>query len=205
MKVKKIVRPSRIIFLILLLAANTMAWFIYATKVDNNVTVHVKAWNIVLEAGDTTISNTINLDIDSIYPGIEDYEYEVTAYNRSEVGADLSYQILEARILDQTYTTVEGRQNAGDTPLATDLTSAQLETKLLNDYPFSISIDISDNYMELESGEETYTIGVTWPFESNNDALDTEWGIAAAEYKESNPSDASITLRIKIIVTQSSN
>lgn len=201
----KIIKPSRLIFLILLLASNTMAWFIYATKVDNNISVHVKAWDIVLEAGDTNVSSTINLDIESIYPGMEDYEYQITAYNRSEVSADMSYQILEARILDQTYITVEGRQDLGQAAVATDLTSAQLENKLENDYPFSITVDLSAVYMELEQGEETYTVNVVWPYESNHDDIDTQWGIAAATYKESNPTNSSIALKIKILITQSAS
>lgn len=205
MKIKKLIKPSRLIFLILLLASNTLAWFIYATKVDNNVSVHVKAWNIVLEAGDTAITNTINLDIDSIYPGMEDYEYQIVAHNRSEVSANLSYQILEARILNETYISVEGREALGEPAVATDLTSAQLSDKLLNDYPFSISIDMSDDYMELEEGEETYTISVIWPYESNQDELDTQWGINAATYKESNPTNSSIALKVKILITQSTS
>ena len=205
MKIKKLIKPSRLIFLILLLASNTLAWFIYATKVDNNVSVHVKAWNIVLEAGDTAITNTINLDIDSIYPGMEDYEYQIVAHNRSEVSANLSYQILEARILNETYISVEGREALGEAAVATDLTSAQLSDKLLNDYPFSISIDMSDDYMELEEGEETYTISVIWPYESNQDELDTQWGINAATYKESNPTNSSIALKVKILITQSTS
>lgn len=205
MKIKKLIKPSRLIFLILLLASNTLAWFIYATKVDNNVSVHVKAWNIVLEAGDTAITNTINLDIDSIYPGMEDYEYQIVAHNRSEVSANLSYQILEARILNETYISVEGREALGEPAVATDLTSAQLGDKLLNDYPFSISIDMSDDYMELEEGEETYTISVIWPYENNQDELDTQWGINAATYKESNPTNSSIALKVKILITQSTS
>lgn len=205
MKKKSIIKPTRLIFLILLLASNTLAWFIYATKVDNNISVHVKAWDIVLEAGDTAVSNIINLDIESIYPGMEDYEYQITAYNKSEVSADMSYEILEARILNQTYVTVEGREALGQTAEATDLTSAQLENKLANDYPFSITVDLSANFMELEDGEETYTIGVVWPYENNHDDVDTEWGIAAATYKESNPTNSSIAIKVKISITQSAN
>lgn len=205
MKKKSIIKPTRLIFLILLLASNTLAWFIYATKVDNNISVHVKAWDIVLEAGDTAVSNIINLDIESIYPGMEDYEYQITAYNKSEVSADMSYEILEARILDQTYVTVEGREALGQTAEATDLTSTQLENKLANDYPFSITVDLSASFMELEDGEETYTIGVVWPYENNHDDVDTEWGIAAATYKESNPTNSSIAIKVKISITQSAN
>lgn len=202
---KKIITPSRLIILILLFAGNTFAWFIYATKIDNSISVHVKAWNVVFEAGDNTVTDTVNLNVDNIYPGMEDYEYEIKAYNRSEVNASLSYKILEARIFDNLYITADGRAERNEEVLPGDFTSDLLESRLLNDYPFKISIDISNNFIDPETGEEKYTFKVVWPYESNNDALDTEWGINAATYKKNNPSNSSIALKIKIIITQLPN
>jgi len=204
-KKSKILKISRLLFLIVLLVSNTFAWFIYATKIDNTISVHVRAWDVVFEAGENTVTDTINLTVDSIYPGMEDYEYVVTAYNRSEVDAILSYQILEARILDTSYMTVEGRADLGEPADESDITSSQLESILLNNYPFTISVSLSDTQIDLDDGEEDYTFSVVWPYESNNDALDTQWGIAAATYKESNPSDSSIAIKIKIIITQSTS
>ncbi len=202
---KKIITPSRLIILILLFVGNTFAWFIYATKIDNSISVHVKAWNVVFEAGDNTVTDTVNLNVDNIYPGMEDYEYEIKAYNRSEVNASLSYKILEARIFDNLYITADGRAERNEEVLPGDFTSDLLESRLLNDYPFKISIDISNNFIDPETGEEKYTFKVVWPYESNNDALDTEWGINAATYKKNNPSNSSIALKIKIIITQLPN
>jgi hypothetical protein len=82
-KRRHILKPSRLIFLIVLLAANTFAWFIYATRINTDVSVHVRAWNITFESGDTEIANEVDIDVESVYPGMEDYEYEITAYNRS--------------------------------------------------------------------------------------------------------------------------
>ena len=75
-KKKALLKSSRLLFIIFLLLSNTFAWFIYATKVDNNISVHVKAWNVVFEAGDTQITNTINLNIDSV-----EFEYQINYYN----------------------------------------------------------------------------------------------------------------------------
>lgn len=202
---KKIITPSRLIILILLFVGNTFAWFIYATKIDNSISVHVKAWNVVFEAGDNTVTDTVNLNVDNIYPGMEDYEYEIKAYNRSEVNASLSYKILEARIFDNLYITADGRAERKEEVLPGDFTSDLLESRLLNDYPFKISINVSNNFIDPETGEEKYTFKVVWPYESNNDALDTEWGINAATYKKNNPSNSSIALKIKIIITQLPN
>ncbi len=201
-KKRTLVGPSKLIFLILLVVSNTFAWFIYATKIDSNVSVHVRAWNVVFEAGDNLVTDMINVTVDSIYPGMDDYEYEIKAYNRSDVSASLSYEILSARILNQEYITTVGRAALGQLPVEGDLTSAQLEAKLANDYPFSIGIDISDDVIALGDREETFTLSVIWPYENNHDDVDTLWGINAYQFKESNPLDPSITLRIKIIITQ---
>lgn len=204
-KRRHILKPSRLIFLIVLLAANTFAWFIYATRINTDVSVHVRAWNITFESGDTEIANEVDIDVESVYPGMEDYEYEITAYNRSEVDAILSYQILSARILDQEYTSVEQKNDLGLPVLEDDLTSAQLESKLANDFPFSITIGTSSDTIELGTGAETFSLNVVWPYESNDDETDTLWGVNAYNYKQSNPSNPSIALRIRIIITQSAS
>ena len=81
MKMKKNKRnplkASRLVFLIVLVAANTFAWFIYATKIDSTVSVHVRAWDVVFEAEENEISNIVNINVGDIYPGMEDYEYSI--------------------------------------------------------------------------------------------------------------------------------
>ena len=202
MKKRVKVSPHRIVFLIILLAGNTFAWFIYSTKVDSNISVHVKAWDVVFQAGDDQVSTDINIIVDDIYPGMTSFSRSITAYNYSEVPASLSFKIMSATVLDEEYITVEGRAEAGDDPDPDDLTSQQLATKLANDYPFTIAITMTSSTIAAGNGEGTYTLSVVWPYESGDDETDTEWGIAAAEYKESNPSDPSITLTLKLIITQ---
>lgn len=198
----KKVKPSRLIFLIVLIMANTFAWFIYATKIDSSISVHVKSWNVVFEAGENQVTDNISINVGDIHPGMEDYEYSISAYNQSEVSANLSYKILEARILDTTYITEEGRGERGEEIEEGDLTSIELEEKLYNDYPFQIALNTTGTTIAMENGQEDFTLDVTWPYENNNDEEDTTWGIAAYNFKESNPTLSSITLRVKITITQ---
>ncbi len=204
-KRRLLIKPTRLIFLIILIASNTFAWFIYATKIDTNVSVHVRAWNVVFEAGEHQVTDTINLDVDSIYPGMDDYEYEINAYNRGDVAASLSYEILEARILNQTYVTTQGRAAYGQTVQSGDLTSAQLGNKLATDYPFTITIGISGSVLQASNGVETYTLSVVWPYENNQDTVDTQWGIDAYNFKQNNPTLPTISLKVKVIITQSAS
>lgn len=200
-----VLKPSRLIFLIVLLAGNTFAWFIYATKVNSDVSVHVRAWNVVFQAGDSQITNEIPINVDSIYPGMDDFVYEVKAYNHSEVSASLTYQILSARILDQEYISVEEKQRRGLTVTEDDLTCSELEDMLANDYPFSITVDTSNDIINLGNGLETYSLSVVWPYESNDDVTDTLWGVNAYQYKEDYPTSPSIAINIKVIITQNAN
>lgn len=199
---RHIIKPSRLVFLIVLLAGNTFAWFIYATKINTDVSVHVRAWNIVFEAGENELSNDVQLTVDSIYPGMEDYEYEIRAYNHSEVSASMTYQILSARIFDDEYITAEEKQSLGLTVDGDEPTSEEIEEMLAEDFPFTITFATSSSTILQGSGYETYTLSVVWPYESDDDETDTLWGSNAYTYKESNPTSPSIALKIRITIIQ---
>ena len=200
-RLKKI-RPTRLVILLFFVISNTFAWFIYATKIDNDVSVHVRSWNVMFQAGENQITEDIPLVIDSIYPGMDDYLYEIDAYNNSEVSAILSYEILEANIMGTQYMTTIGRAALGEEANQDDITSDELEDILENNFPFSISISTSNSIINLGDGKETYSISVIWPYEQSDDETDTYWGTRAAYFKESNPTLPSISLKIKIIITQ---
>ena len=202
MKFLKKVKITRLIFLIVLIAGNTFAWFIYTTKVDSNISVHVKSWNVIFKTADEEIASEVALNIDSVYPGMEEYTNEVTAYNKSDLPATLSYKVLEANIFGEEFITPEGRINRNEEIQEGDLTSEELVQKLQNDYPFKIYFSISNPIVNANNGEEKYSFRVVWPFEQDNDELDTLWGIRAAEYKKDNPSLSSITLKVKLVIIQ---
>ena len=202
MKWIKKISPARLVFLIILIAGNTFAWFIYTTKIDSSISVHVKSWDVVFKAGDEEISSNVSINISSVYPGMETYVNEVSAYNKSEVPATLGYRVLEATILGDEYVTPEGRNERGEEALPTDPSNEELIRRLGNDYPFRIVFAVSNQTVNAVDGEEKYSFRVEWPFEQNNDELDTFWGIKAAQYKKDNPSLSSITLKVKLVITQ---
>ena len=197
-----VIKQARIIILIVFIMANTFAWFIYANKVSSNINVHVKGWNVTFEANQNQITNQVNVTVDDLYPGMTDYEYNISAYNNSEVTANLTYEIIEARILNDTYVTVEGRGSRGETVLSTDLLSADLEDMLAEDYPFTITLSTTGSLLSTNNGQQDFYLNVEWPYENNQDSLDTTWGIAASNYKTSHPNSPSISLIVKLIITQ---
>jgi len=199
---KKVVKPRTLIFLIILLTANSLAWFIYATEVDNEMSAHVRAWKVLFEAGDSPIVDFVEIDVENLYPGMEDEIHQITAYNSSDVSAYLTYTLLEASIMNDEFVSIEGRKNLGQPENPVDLASEDLLTKLYNDYPFKITISLTKSHLDAVYDEAVYTIKVEWPYESGDDALDTLWGKQAAAFKEANPDVATILLKIKISIVQ---
>ena len=200
--IKKVIKPQRLIILIVLLAGNSFAWFIYSQQVEGDVSAHVRSWKVVLESSSNPITSTYDVSVDNMYPGMSDFTQSVQVYNKSEMSADINYTILSINLLGNVITTKEGVLADGKELQGNELTSSELATKLTTDYPFKISFSVNNTVIDAENGEANFTIGVTWPFESGNDALDTTWGNNAYTYKSNNPTLPSITMKVKLSVEQ---
>ena len=188
-RVLKKIKLRTLLMLAILLSCNTFAWFIYATKVSNNISAYVRSWKVNFIVGDNNIEETLSFDIESVYPGMPDTEQVITAENDSDLRANLAYEIVSASILGETYTT--------DT-----MTSAEIEELIKIKYPFKLNIEIENGSMEANGGKDNINFNFTWPFESGDDELDTKWGYKAYQYKEENPDSKSIILIIKVTATQ---
>lgn len=203
---KKVVKPYQIIFIIVLLVGNTYAWFVYSSKVSNSIDVHVRSWNVLFKSGDDSVFDYYYVNIPSVFPGMDDFTDSLTIMNDSEVSATVSYEILEARIFDDSYVSVEGRIDNNEDVQEGDLTSSELEEMLSSDYPFNISFSLSDDniseVIDSQIGVSSYSVNFVWPFESGDDLLDTSWGVRAYQYMKDNPDSSGIMLKIKIYVSQ---
>lgn len=200
----KKIKISHLVILAILLAGNSYAWFVYISTVSTQVNVHVRSWKIDINDGDDAVVNYVHVVVDDAYPGMTTYTHNIEANNYGEMSATVNYSILSANIMGDEYITVEGRSNMGQNPVATDLTSAQLEAKLSNDYPFKIDLDLSSATIAPENGTATYNVTVSWAYESGDDAADTYWGNRAYTFKQSNPDDSCIEIQIKINIQQAS-
>ena len=186
-------RITTILLLLITFASSTFAWFIYATKVSTGITAHIEAWNILFTNEDNSVEEYVNFYIPNLYPGMEDFNDSISAYNLGERSAEISYEIVSTRILSTTYN-IEGGSYS----------SAQMESILANNFPFRTTFSLTNTTLETNSGNTTFSINVTWPFESNNDALDTYWGNQAYTYSANNPGVPSIEIVVKISAVQTS-
>lgn len=185
-------RITTILLLLVTFASSTFAWFVYATKVATGITAHIEAWNIMFTNQDNSVEEYINFYIPNLYPGMEDFNDSITAYNLGERSAEISYEIVSARILSTNYN-IDGLS----------YTSAQMENILANNFPFKTTFTLENTNISASHGNTTFSVNVTWPFESNNDALDTYWGNQAYTYSSNNPGVPSIELVVKVSAIQS--
>lgn len=184
------VKLRTLFLLAITLASNSFAWFIYSTKVSNSITARVKSWNVNFEVGSGgETEEFIEINIDSLYPGMNEYKEELTASNSGETPARISYEVIAASVL-------------GDDLLGTGRTSEEIINGLRNDYPFKIDFSISNTVISALGGKEIISITVSWPYESGNDASDTRWGNRAYDFHKTNPDIASINLVVKITAVQ---
>lgn len=190
-RLKKRIKLRTLLFLALTISANSYAWFIYATKVNNDIEAHVRAWNVSFEVNSTKMEEYITFDVGEMYPGMAQYTDRVTARNSGESLASLTYEVISARIMNDVY--VVGTNG---------ITSESLLLKLANDYPFSIVVTATNNSISPNGGEAQFVLTVSWPYESGNDAVDTFWGNNAYDYHLNNPTSPFIAINIKISAIQ---
>lgn len=186
----KYVTLKTLIILVVLLMFNSYAWFIFATKVSANLTVHVSSWNVVFKVGDTETSTNMIIDVGKIYPGMADFQKVITVYNSGETRAILSYQYKKIILLGVTY-------EVGD-----QYTSTQIQNKIENDYPFKTNIAIDQTNFNQVNGTGTFTINVSWPYESGNDTYDTYWGEQAYDYYQNNGDASSLHIELELIAQE---
>lgn len=189
-KILKKVKIRNIIILILLLILNVYAWFVYATRASSELSVHISSWNVEFSIGEDETVTNIKIQVERIYPGMETVEKTVTVKNKGEIKAELDYEIISLKIMDEFY------------KIGENITSEELENKIKTKYPFKINVTQDDIQLKEGTGHGEFCVTVEWPFESGDDELDTLWGNKAYEYYSLNPGEKSIELEITLKAQQ---
>ena len=192
-KILKKIKIRSLVILILLLGFNTYAWFIYATRVASDISVHISSWNVEFSVGENGNVTNLIIDVERIYPGMENEEKVVTVKNTGEIKAELEYQLNSLKVLDDYYKVGE------------NITDEELLKKINKEYPFKINVTKDDTLLSQGLGNGEFRVTVEWPFESGNDELDTLWGNKAYEYYSKNSEGKSIEIEITLIAQQIEN
>ena len=146
----------------------TLAWFAYTGIASSGLNVDIKAWHIEFN-GESKASNVITIPLSNIYPGMETVVESVNIKNKGDSEAKISYKIESVRILDKE--------------LDTTIKQEDLIDKLSNEYPFSIDISLSKEYVDANIGESSIDLSVSWPLDSDQNDKDSEWGNKTYEFQ----------------------
>ncbi|MBR0426985.1 MAG: hypothetical protein IJK18_02125 [Clostridia bacterium] len=203
-RIKNRVTIRTLFLLIITLIFNTYAWFTYFNTISANMTAHVDKWHVQFKVDDEIVEREFPIAIEHAYPGMPDVEKMVTIINDGEKDADIDYAIKSVRIFDSVFVASD-QKGTGDTipEGATILHSSEIERKIENEYPFSLSLATENNNNTLTAEDEVVLkITFNWLYESGDDEKDTSYGTTAYDFYQANPGKQAIELVVKIIVKQ---
>ena len=172
----------------------TLAWFAYSGFAKVSTDIEVKSWLIEFEKDEKTVSNNIVISLSEIYPGMDTLHESIKIKNKGDSNAKLSASIVSARILDDEF----------------DIKNTEpsiILDKLSHDYPFSINMSLDDTFVLSNGDESAFNISISWPLDSDNDKLDSDWGNLAYQFRNNElkkqSEDATYQVRpsIKIIIS----
>ena len=139
----------------------TLAWFAYSGLSSATVDVDIKAWNIEFKNGEQVVSNEIVISLSDIHPGMDTEFKDVDISNLGDSDAQISYNIKSVRVLSE---------------VLTNNSNEELIDKLSHDYPFHINMNLDKDYALAHGDNSKFNVSISWPLDSNNDELDSEWG-----------------------------
>lgn len=190
-RLKEAIKIRTVIILLLTLLVNTYAWFIYISTVSTGLNIHVKSWEFEFSFEDKT--DDIVIFSDDLYPGMKEVKRSITATNKGETSANLSYKISSVKIFG------EEKVSEGN------FLDEEQFIELLKDYPFKIQVEMlskdgskydPSNPMQ-ENDEVQIQFTLNWAYETKdaegnvieeNDIKDTKIGKNAYNYYH--PKDA---------------
>ena len=169
----------------------TLAWFAYSGLSSATVDVDIKAWNIEFKNGEQVVSNEIVISLSDIHPGMDTELKDVDISNLGDSDAQISYDIKSVRVLNEVL-----NNNSNE----------ELIDKLSHDYPFHINMNLDKDYALAHGDSGKFNVSISWPLDSNNDELDSEWGNKAYQFymeeqqkKQSNP-DYEIRSSLEVVI-----
>lgn len=131
-----------------LLAVNSFAWFVFISNGDTKINADVISWDIVFLDEKEQIE-MLDIYLDDLYPGMADFSESIVVKNKSDLNAKFTYEV------------------EGITVYGQEFTSSDYINALENEFPFSITFNY-DNESILINEKVSFTVNVSWPFESEN-------------------------------------
>lgn len=139
----------------------TLAWFAYSGLSKISTEIDIQSWLIEFEKNDSTVSNNMVISLNDISPGMGTMHESIKIKNKGDSDAKLSYSIASIRILN-------------DEIDLKNMDQEYLKDKLSHEYPFSININLSDNFVLSKGEDAEIELSISWPLDSPNYIIDGE-------------------------------
>ena len=152
----------------------SFAWFAFSGLSRMSTEIDVKTWFIEFQKDNQPVSNNIVLSLSDIYPGMDTVHESVKIMNKGDSDAQLSYSIVSASILDENLDSQDSTE--------------YIEDKISHDYPFKININLSKKFALAGGDYSLFDLSVSWPLDSGNDNLDSDWGNKAYLFQQNEQS-----------------
>lgn len=111
------VKPRRFLYIVFSLIMVSFAWFTFSKILKSEVKLHINSWNIeffldknknnIPENYEKVENNAMEINVDNLYPGMDDQIINVIIRNTGETPSTISYTIPEIYILGEQYEVVE--------------------------------------------------------------------------------------------------
>ena len=199
---KKIVFP--LLFAIFTLSINAYAWFAFISQATLNVDMSVASWDVDFTENNV-VTNSVNVSITDMMPGMLDYSHTVQINNNGEVKADVTYWLTEMKVLGNTIN--PGSSADFDIELSWEYEDTTKYYQLDSLYTFNPSFQYytksGNNYNEATVTSSTYPSLRDNLYLYKDDA-DTYFGEACGRY-ENNNNHPCIEMKFKVVVQQSNS
>lgn len=139
------------ILALIILGANTYAWFIFFNKFDGSVDANVIAWDVTFYDEDENMDN-ISIDVKNLQPGMLDYEKIVYVNNSSDVRAMFDYSVEKLVLFGVEYSSED----------------YDLKDLVNNYFPFKIDFAKSKDILLSGGDRAQFVISVKWAYESDD-------------------------------------
>lgn len=213
----------------LLLAVNSFAWFTFVVNGNGTFTADVISWDIQFFDDEEEVE-ILDFELVDLYPGMPDFYKSITVKNQSDFNAKFSYKLEEITIYGKNYNSEDlAASLKEDFPfqISFDYVTSDLNIgeslsfvvsvkwpfeainqyyKINSMYPYDSKMDYyfpnGTNYDKVSISSTSYNTLVKDGLYIESDDADTYWGEKSVTFKKEHPSNSSITLKLKLVVSQ---
>lgn len=212
-----------------LLAINSFAWFVFISKGKADINADIIAWDIVF-LDETEQEETLDIVLSDLYPGMEVFTQKIVVQNKSDLNAKIDYKVEGITVYGEEFISDDYKKALEEefpfkitfyyekeTILINEKTKFVVEAnwdfesehayyKLNSLYPYSDMYNYyvlnGSNYVKIDVAESEYETLVNSGLYIESDDADTYWGEKSVIFKQQYPQISSISLKVKLIVSQ---